>query len=146
MVDVAYDGADAAQPAPGVLDALTAADLVVVCPSNPITSVGPILAVPGVLEALSATAAPVVAVSPIVGAAAVSGPAGELMRARGWPVSAAGVAMAYGPWLTTLVMDEADRDGVREVEALVRPVVADTIMRDRETERALAAVVLRVAV
>ena len=145
VIDVTYERAEAAQPAPGVLEALTTADLVVVCPSNPVTSVGPILAVPGVVEALTATRAPVVAVSPIVGAAAVSGPAGELMRARGWPVSAAGVAMAYGPWLTTLVMDVSDRAGVAEVEALdVGAVAADTIMRDRDTERALAAVVLEV--
>jgi LPPG:FO 2-phospho-L-lactate transferase len=142
VIDVAYDGAAGARPAPGVLDALATADLVVVCPSNPITSMGPILAVPGIVEALAATRAPVVAVSPIVGGAAVSGPAGDLMRARGWPVSAAGVAMAYGPWLTTLVMDATDRGGVAEVEALVHAVVADTIMRDRATERALAAHVL----
>jgi LPPG:FO 2-phospho-L-lactate transferase len=146
VIDVAYDGADAAKPAPGVRDAIAGADVVVVCPSNPVTSVGPILAVPGILEALAAAPAPVVAVSPIVGAAAVTGPAAELMRARGWPVSPAGVAMAYGPWLTTLVMDVADRDGVAEVEALdVRAVVADTIMRDRGTERALAAAVLAAA-
>ena len=146
VIDVAYEGAEAARPAPGVLDALAGAELIVVCPSNPITSVGPILAVPGVVEALAAASAPIVAVSPIVGAAAVSGPAGDLMHARGWPVSAAGVAMAYGPWLTTLVLDTADRDGVAEVEALdVRAVCTDTIMRDRAMERALAAVVLEAA-
>ena len=76
---VDYAGAAAAAPAPGVLDAIAAADAVLVCPSNPITSVGPILAVPGLVEALGATPANVVAVSPIVGGAAVSGPAGRLM-------------------------------------------------------------------
>ena len=92
---VDYAGAAAAAPAPGVLDAIAGADAVLVCPSNPITSVGPILAVPGLVEALGATPATVVAVSPIVGGAAVSGPAGRLMAAAGLPVSAAGVARAY---------------------------------------------------
>src|SRR6185312_7562724 len=85
-----------------------AADVVVVCPSNPVTSVGPILAVPGIVDALRATPAPVVAVSPIVGGAAVSGPAGALMRARGLAVSPLGVAQAYAPWLRRLLIDPRD--------------------------------------
>jgi LPPG:FO 2-phospho-L-lactate transferase len=147
VIDVEYDGATRSRPAPGVLDALLHADVIVVCPSNPVTSIGPILAVPGIMEALGAASAPVVAVSPIVGDAAVSGPAGELMRARGLPVSATGVAMAYAPWLSTLVIERSDAAVVPELEALgVRAVLADTIMRDRESERALAAVVLDAAV
>ena len=146
VIEVAYAGADAARPAPGVLEAIGGAGLVVVCPSNPVTSIGPILAVSGIVEALGATPAPVVAVSPIVGGSAVTGPAAEMMRARGLPVSPAGVALAYVPWLDALVLDFADRDIGRDVEALdVRAVVADTIMRDRERERALAATVLTAA-
>src|SRR6266446_3920836 len=80
VVGVDYEGAATARPAPGVVEAIRAADAVVVCPSNPVTSVGPILAVPGVVEALKSTAAPVIGVSPIVGGAAVSGPAAALMR------------------------------------------------------------------
>src|SRR5438067_1982208 len=101
VLDVEYAGAPAARPAPGVLEAIRAAELVVVCPSNPVTSVGPVLAVPGIAEALAAARARVVAVSPIVGGAAVSGPAGELMRARGLTVSAVGGAVACGPWPST---------------------------------------------
>ena len=146
VIDVEYEGATLSRPAPGVLDAFAHADVIVVCPSNPVTSIGPILAVPGIMEALSAATAPVVAVSPIVGGAAVSGPAGELMRARGLPVSATGVAMAYAPWLSTLVVERSDAGVVPELEALgVRAVLADTIMRDRQTERALAAAVLDAA-
>jgi LPPG:FO 2-phospho-L-lactate transferase len=89
---VEYTGAAASAPAPGALEAIAAADAVVVCPSNPITSVGPILAVPGLVAALGATTATVVAVSPIVGGAAVSGPAGRLMASAGLPVSPTGVA------------------------------------------------------
>src|SRR5439155_1317320 len=96
VLDVEYAGAAASRPAPGVLEAIREADLVVVCPSNPVTSVGPVLAVPGMAQALAAVRSRVVAVSPIVGGAAVSGPAGELMRARGLPVSPVGVAAAFG--------------------------------------------------
>src|SRR5262249_61960051 len=108
VVGVEYDGAPAARPAPGVVDAIRGADLVVVCPSNPVTSVGPILAVPGIVAELAATAAPVVAVSPIVGGAAVSGPAAALMRARGLSGSPLGIARAYAPWLRRLLIDRRD--------------------------------------
>jgi LPPG:FO 2-phospho-L-lactate transferase len=140
---VSYAGAARAHPAPGVVDALLTADAVLVCPSNPITSVGPILAVPGLVEALRATEATVVAVSPIVGGEAVSGPAGRLMASAGLPVSAAGVARAYADWLDVLVFDERDRALASEIERTgVRPVAAPTIMSGREAEVALARRVL----
>ena len=142
---MSYAGAARAQPAPGVVDALTTADAVLVCPSNPITSVGPILAVPGLVEALRATAATVVAVSPIVGDDAVSGPAGRLMASAGLPVSAAGVARAYADWLDVLIFDERDGALAREIERTgVRPVAAPTIMSGREAEVELARRVLDV--
>jgi len=140
---VSYAGAPRATPAPGVTDALRRADAVLVCPSNPITSIGPILAVPGIVEALQNTRATVVAVSPIVGGAAVSGPAGRLMASAGLPVSATGVAGAYGGWLDVLVLDEQDRalaDDVRTAGAT--PVPAPTMMTSREAEVTLARHVL----
>jgi len=140
---VSYAGAPRATPAPGVTDALRRADAVLVCPSNPITSIGPILAVPGIVEALQNTRATVVAVSPIVGGDAVSGPAGRLMASAGLPVSAAGVARAYADWLDVLVFDERDRAMAPEIERTgVRPVAAPTIMSGREAEVALARRVL----
>jgi len=143
VLDVEYAGAAASRPAPGVLEAIREADLVVVCPSNPVTSVGPVLAVPGMAQALAAVRSRVVAVSPIVGGAAVSGPAGELMRARGLPVSPVGVAAAYAPWLGTLVIDRSDAARVPELERLgVRPVLADILMTDRDREIALAQLML----
>ena len=143
VLDVEYAGAAASRPAPGVLEAIREADLVVVCPSNPVTSVGPVLAVPGMAQALGAARSRVVAVSPIVGGAAVSGPAGELMRARGLPVSPVGVAAAYAPWLGTLVIDRSDAARVPELERLgVRPVLADILMTDRDREIALAQLML----
>jgi LPPG:FO 2-phospho-L-lactate transferase len=140
---VNYAGAPSARPAPGVLDALRTADAVLVCPSNPITSIGPILAVPGVVEGLRATEATVVAVSPIVGGDAVSGPAGRLMAGAGLPVSATGVARAYGGWLDVLVFDERDRALAAEIQAAgAAAVPAPTMMSSREAEVTLARHVL----
>ena len=136
---VNYAGAPVARPAPGVLDALRGADAVLVCPSNPITSIGPILAVPGLVEALQATGATVAAVSPIVGGDAVSGPAGRLMAAAGLPVSATGVARAYGGWLDLLIFDEQDRALAPEIRSAgAAAVVAPTMMSSRDAEVALA--------
>ena len=136
---VRYAGAEAARPAPGVIDAIGAADLVVLCPSNPITSIGPILSVPGIREALDSTSTLTIAVSPIVGGDAVSGPAGRLMAASALPVSAAGVAQAYRPWLDVLVLDERDRAEAADVERHgVRPVFAPIIMTNSDAEVLLA--------
>jgi LPPG:FO 2-phospho-L-lactate transferase len=146
VLEVDYEGADRARPAPGVLEAVAAADVVLICPSNPVTSIGPIVAVPGITGALAARRAAVIAVSPIVGGAAVSGPAGPLMRTRGLPVSALGIALAYRAWLGALVLDARDRALAPEVRDLgVRPVVADTLMPDAAREIALARCVLEAA-
>ena len=144
--EVAYEGAATARAAPGVLEAIAGAEAVVVCCSNPVTSIGPILAVPGISAALAATPAPVVAVSPIIGDAPVSGPAGKLLRARGLPISALSIAAVYAPWLDTLVIDA--RDAALAPELLrrgVRPVVTDTLMSDAAAETALARGVLAAA-
>ncbi|HMH52525.1 MAG TPA: 2-phospho-L-lactate transferase [Candidatus Acidoferrum sp.] len=143
VLEVAYDGAADARSAPDVPAAIAGADAVVVCPSNPVTSVGPILAVPGIAAALETTRARIVAVSPIVGGAAVSGPAGQLMAARGLPVSPLGVARAYAPWLDALLIARGDADCVSALRAAgVEPVLADILMTDRASEAALARAVL----
>ncbi len=143
--EVRYVGAEDAQPAPGVLDAIAKARGVIVCPSNPITSIGPILAVPGLVDALSRTDATTVAISPIVGSDAVSGPAGRLMAVSGLPVSATGIARAYAPWLDVLVFDERDTAQSSDVRQLgVSPATAPTIMASRADEAALARRVLDV--
>lgn len=143
---VAYRGAEAARPAPGVVEAIGGADAVLVCCSNPVTSIGPILAVPGIRAALERTPAPVAAVSPIVGGRAVSGPAGKLLAACGLEVSPLGVADAYRPWLGTLVLDRADAAHVRALERRgVRPVLTDAVMADAAAEARLARVALEAA-
>ena len=143
VLDVAYEGAEASRPAPGVVDAIREARAVVICPSNPVTSIGPILAVPGIVDALRDTPAVVVAISPIVAGAAVSGPGAALMAARGLPVSAAGVAWAYQEWLDVMVLDSQDQALTPELGRLgVSPVVTNTLMTDRQREVALARAVL----
>lgn len=143
ILEIAYEGAEAARPAPGVIETIRQARAVLVCPSNPVTSIGPILAVPGISEALRDAPAVTVAISPIVAGAAVSGPAGSLMAARGLPVSAAGVAWAYREWLDVMVLDRRDQGLTPDLLRLgVSPVVEDTLMTDRRREVALARAVL----
>lgn len=144
---VTFAGAEVAPPAPGVVEAIRSAAAVLIAPSNPITSIGPILSVDGIRKALHATRATVAAVSPIVGGAAVSGPAGELMRASGLPVSAAGVARVYAGFLDLLVADERDRETL-EIPSGVDVWFTNTLMmtdedKQRLAEELLAAVALR---
>ncbi len=139
VVAVRFEGADAARPAPGVLDALRDADTIIICPSNPVISIGPILAVPGIREILAARRPRVVGVSPIVGGAPVKGPADRLMAPLGIEVSCVGVARTYADICSSLVIDAIDATRAAEVEALgVRAVVTDTMMRSPEIAAALA--------
>jgi LPPG:FO 2-phospho-L-lactate transferase len=139
VVAVAFAGADASTPAPGVLEAIDRADTILVCPSNPVISIGPILAVPGIRDALVRRRARVVGVSPIVGGAPVRGPADRLMGPLGIEVSCVGVASAYRDFCSALVIDAKDAHLAPQVEALgVRAVVTDTVMRDARVAAALA--------
>ena len=136
---VRFAGASDAEPAPGVIDAITNADAVLIAPSNPVTSIGPILAVPGIRDALLRARGKIAAVSPIVGNAPVAGPAGILMEAHGLPCSIAGVAQAYADFLDILICDTRDS---RAAEALrqtgLRVQCTQTIMRSPEDKAALA--------
>jgi LPPG:FO 2-phospho-L-lactate transferase len=143
VVALRFDGADTARPGPGVLDAIAAADGIVICPSNPALSIDPVLAVPGVADAVAARRDAVVAVSPIIGGAAVKGPAAQVMAALGHEVSCVGIARWYAPICATLVIDEVDADRADEVAAAgVRPVVAPTLMVGQAESEALARVTL----
>ncbi len=138
-----FDGAEKARPAPGVLEALAAADTIVVCPSNPLVSIGPLLAVPGVRDALVGRRPDVVAVSPIVAGAALKGPADRLMAELGTEPSVVGVARLYAPWVGTLVIDEADAGHAMSVEAEgPRCIVAPTVMGTPDAAAALAGTVI----
>jgi LPPG:FO 2-phospho-L-lactate transferase len=139
VLGVRYVGVEQAQPTPGLLDAIRDAEAVLIAPSNPIVSVGTILAVPGVRDALFATRAPVVAVSPIVGGAAIKGPAAPLMRSQGYEVSARGVAECYRGLADVLVIDQVDAALAGDIRSLgMEVLVTDTIMRGPAEKRALA--------
>jgi LPPG:FO 2-phospho-L-lactate transferase len=141
-----FDGAESARPAPGVLDAIREADVIAIAPSNPVVSLGPILAVPGVRDRLREAKAKVVAVSPIIGGKTIKGPADRMMASLGITPTAVGVAETYRDFLDVLVIDEEDRALAPAVEAAgVRSVVAQTIMRGPEEKRSLAGVVLAAA-
>ena len=140
---VRFDGAERARPAPGVIEAIAGAERVVICPSNPIVSIAPVLAVPGIRAAVEARRADTVAVSPIVAGAALKGPADRLLRELGHEASVVGVARIYAPLAATLVVDEADADLAPAVEdAGMTCVVAPTIMKGPAEAAALARVVL----
>jgi len=140
---VAVHGAPSARPGPGVLAALEAADRIVISPSNPIISIGPILAIPGISELLAARRSDVVAVSPLVGGRALKGPADRLLDEIGHGASAAGIARTYAEVARALVIDEVDADEAAAVEAAgVACVVTGTIMDSPERSRRLAEVVL----
>jgi len=136
---VRFAGASDAEPAPGVIDAITSADAVLIAPSNPITSIGPILAVPGIRDGLLRARGRIAAVSPIVGNAPVAGPAGILMQAQGLPCSIAGVAQAYEDFLDALICDTRD---ARAADALrengVRVHCTQTVMRSADDKASLA--------
>ena len=129
VLGVELDGADAARPAPGVLDAVAGADLLVVAPSNPFLSVEPVLAVPGVRDAVLASPARRVAVSPIVGGQAIKGPAAQILETLGHEVSALGVARLYAGLVDVMVVDDADAALAGPIRDLgVEVLVTDTIM------------------
>lgn len=140
---VRFAGADAAKPAPGVIEAIRDADVVVIAPSNPIVSIGPVLSIPGVREALVAKRHRTVAVSPIVAGAALKGPADRMLRELGHEPSVVGVAGLYAEVATVLVVDDADLRLSADVAAAgMECVVVPTVMASPEIAAALARVTI----
>ena len=139
VVGVRYLGAETASPAPGVLEAIGSADVVVLCPSNPVVSIGPILAVPGVRAAVAARRDAAVGVSGIVGGAPVAGMADKLMPAVGIDVSSSGVAASYRDLLAAWLVDDVDEGAIPDVEKLgMRCAATDTIMVDDDRAESVA--------
>lgn len=144
--EVRFPMASKVRPAAGVIEAITRADVLVVAPSNPFVSIDPLLAVPGVRAALAGTSARRIAVSPIVGGAAIKGPAADMMRSLGHEVSAVGVARLYAGLVDCFVLDQADAALVPEVAALgLHAVAVDTMMLDPARTQAVARAVLQAA-
>ncbi|MCC7106184.1 MAG: YvcK family protein, partial [Chloroflexi bacterium] len=140
VLGIEFEGANAARPAPGVLETLRDARTVAFAPSNPYVSIGPILSLPGVREILRERRERVVAISPIVGGAAIKGPAANMLRTLGMEVSAVGVAALYRDIVGTFILDEVDAELAPRVASLgMRPIVTQTMMRGPNEKRALAA-------
>ena len=143
VIGVRFHGAETSQPAPGVIDAIERAPAIIICPSNPITSIGPILAVPGIRPALMKTDASIIGVSPLIGTTAISGPAHKLMIASGFPASALGVAKYYGDFLDTLLIADEDRTLSEAIENLrIKVFRSDIRMTSDAEKRRLAREVL----
>ena len=140
---VRFDGIENARPPDGLIDAIEDADIILICPSNPVVSVDPILGVAGVREAIRQSAARVVCVSPIIGGKAVKGPAANMLQMAGVEVSAAGVSEYYGDLVDVMVIDHQDA----ELEAIIRQqghdvTMLDTLMKDRPDRARLAQEIL----
>jgi LPPG:FO 2-phospho-L-lactate transferase len=133
---VRFDGAARAAPAPGVLEAMGDADVLLLAPSNPYVSLGPILAVPAIRDALASRTVPCVAVSPLIGGRAVKGPADRMLARLAGGTSPAHVARCYEGLIDALVVDEADAGGLDGLD--VRPIVTRTLMVDGDARRRLA--------
>lgn len=139
VTGVRFAGAEEAAPAPGVLEAIREADRLIIAPSNPFVSIGPILAVPGVREAVVESGARRIAISPIVGGQAIKGPAAKMLASLGHDVSAAGVAEIYRDLIDVMVIDEEDRALAPQVEALgLTCAITNTMMTSPERKAALA--------
>ena len=144
VIGLRFEGAAEAQPAPGVIEAIAEAEAIILCPSNPFISIGPILSIPGVRKALRARRHSVIGISPIVGGRAIKGPAARMMKSMQLRPSAIEVAKLYLDFMGTFVMDNVDRKCAAEVEALgLRAIVTNTIMTGMQQRKALARVVAR---
>jgi LPPG:FO 2-phospho-L-lactate transferase len=141
-VGVRFEGSESARAAPGVLEAIAAAELLLFAPSNPYVSIQPILAVSGIRDALAARGVPCVAVSPLIGGRAVKGPADRMLARLAGGTSPAHVAGCYRGLIDALVVDEADADDLDTLD--VRPIVTQTLMTDEDARRRLAEAALGV--
>jgi LPPG:FO 2-phospho-L-lactate transferase len=143
VMNVVFEGAEEAQPAPRVVDSILESDMVIICPSNPIVSIGTILSVKNVRNALRETKARVVAISPIVGGRPIKGPADKLMQGLGLDVSAYSVAKLYQDFLDAFIIDRVDEAEKEHIENLgMQVIVTNTIMKTLEDKMQLAKVVL----
>lgn len=140
---IAFDGADTARPAPGVLAALREADAILLCPSNPLISIGPILAVAGIRDVLRERRQNVLAISPLVGGKSLKGPSDKMMSELGYEVSVRGVARLYRDIVATLIIDTMDAGQTEAVKELgIQPIVLPTVMRNDADKERLARDVL----
>jgi LPPG:FO 2-phospho-L-lactate transferase len=147
VTGIRFENIESAKPAPGVAEAILQSDAVIICPSNPLISIGPILAVPGMRELLDRTPATVVAISPVVGGASLKGPTDKMLADLGKQVSATEVARLYSEFVDVFVLDAQDESERPEIEKLgMKVCVTNTVMSGLEEKRALARTALDVSV
>jgi len=140
---IRFTGVEQAQPAPGVLEAIDEASRILICPSNPLISIGPILAVPGVREALRARKAAIFAVCPIVGGKSLKGPSDKMLAQLGYEATALGVAKLYADFTGTFVIDPADKAQAKAISSLgMKAAIVPTVMKTRAQKRKLASALL----
>jgi len=145
VTNVFFEGAEKAKPAPGVIEAITKAERIIICPSNPILSIAPILSIPAIRRALENSKAPIVGVSPIVGGKAVKGPADKILASMGFEASPYGIAKFYGNILKHLIIDEIDREHKDRIQkAGIKVTIANILMKSVEDAINLARVVMEV--
>jgi LPPG:FO 2-phospho-L-lactate transferase len=143
VTNVFFEGAEKAKPAPGVIEAIKEAERIIICPSNPILSIAPILSISAIRKALETSEAPIVGVSPIVGGRAIKGPADRIMASMGFEVSPYGVAKFYGNLLKHLVIDEVDLEHEKSIQKIgVKVTVTNTLMKSVGDAISLARVVM----
>ena len=136
-------GIEDASPSPGVIESLMESELIIICPSNPIISIGPILDVEGIREAIINSSAKVIAISPLIGGKPLKGPADKLMRGLGLEASSSAIANLYRDFLDVMVLDDSDRGEVEKINTLgISTYVTDTIMTDREKSKELSEKIL----
>jgi LPPG:FO 2-phospho-L-lactate transferase len=144
VISLRFEGASEATPAPGIFEAIAAAEFIVLCPSNPFISIGPILAVPGIREALQHRRERVAAISPIIAGRALKGPAAHMMKSMKLRSAAVEVARMYADFVGSFVLDDIDRSQAAQVEKMgLKPIVTNTVMRGLHERKSLARVVVR---
>jgi len=144
VLDIVYSGIEQAKPATGILEAINSATVIILAPSNPFVSIGTILAVPGIKDALKKTKAKIAAVSPIIKGRTIKGPAAAMMQSMGMEASAVGIAKQYRDFLDVLIIDSEDKDLRNDIDKLgIKPIVTNTIMNSKETKKDLAKIILK---
>jgi LPPG:FO 2-phospho-L-lactate transferase len=143
ILDILYSGAEKAKPAPGIIDIITNAQAIILAPSNPLVSIGTILSVPGMREALKKTKAKIVPVSPLIKGATIKGPADRMMKSMGIEPSALGVAKTYHDFLNGMIIDTQDKTLQNDIEKIgIKVLTTNTIMSSKQTKKILAKTIL----
>jgi LPPG:FO 2-phospho-L-lactate transferase len=144
ITKIEFAGSEKAKPAPGVVDSILASDGIIICPSNPLVSIGPILSLKHVREALTKSKAKKIAITPLIGGKPMKGPLDSMMRGLGYQVSAYSIACLYKDFLDAYILDDVDKDEASDIENLgIKVITSNTIMKTVEDKIRLAMIVIK---